>query len=103
MSSFVYKPTLMFYRRLLRTMMKAFTGDRVMFHQCRIEARNKIKENAELRDPVEIQQKIFFGEEARDFLEVNIMQGTLQESGNYRFKARPEHGVGSGVKDGSAN
>jgi hypothetical protein len=37
---------------------------------------------------VEIQEKIFFGEEVRDFFEVNVMQGTLQESGNYRFKAR---------------
>ena len=31
------------------------------------------------------------------------MQGTLQDSGNYRFKARSEHGMGSSVKDGSAS
>ena len=31
------------------------------------------------------------------------MQGTLQQSGNYRFKARPEHGVASGIQDGSVN
>ena len=103
MSNFVHKPTLMFYRRLLKTMMKTFTGDYNMFHQSRIEARKKIMESAELRDPVEIQEKIFFGEEVRDFLEVNLMQGTLQESGNYRFKARPEHGMGSSLKDGSLN
>jgi hypothetical protein len=35
--------------------MKAFVGDYNMFHQCRIDARKKIKENADLRDPVEIQ------------------------------------------------
>lgn len=50
---------------------------------------------------MEIQEKIFFGEEVRDFLEVNVMQGTLQENGNYRFKARSEHGVGSSIKDGT--
>jgi complex III assembly factor LYRM7 len=50
---------------------------------------------------VAIQDKIFEGEEVRDFLEVNVMQGTLQESGNYRFKARPEHGVGAAIKDGT--
>ena len=78
MSNFVHKPTLMFYRRLLKTMMKSFVGDYNMFHQCRMEARKKIKESSDLRDPVEIQEKIFFGEEVRDFLEINIMQGTLQ-------------------------
>jgi complex III assembly factor LYRM7 len=50
--SFVHKPTLMFYRRLLKTMMKTFVGDYRMFHQTRIEARKKIKENAALRDPI---------------------------------------------------
>jgi complex III assembly factor LYRM7 len=78
MSALIHKPTLMYYRRLLKSMMKAFTGDYTMFHQARIEARRKIKENSALRDPVEIQEKIFFGEEVRDFLEVNVMQGTLQ-------------------------
>jgi complex III assembly factor LYRM7 len=52
MSSFVHKPTLMFYRRLIKTMMKTFVGDYNMFHQTRLEARKKIKENAALRDPV---------------------------------------------------
>lgn len=101
MSKFVHVPTLMFYRRLLKTMMKTFTGDYNMFHQCRIEARKKIRQSSQLRDPVAIQDKIFEGEEIRDFLEVNVMQGTLQNSGNYRFKARPEHGVGAAIKDGT--
>jgi complex III assembly factor LYRM7 len=55
MSTLIHKPTLMFYRRLLKTMMKTFASDYNMFHQCRIEARKKIKESAQLRDPVEIQ------------------------------------------------
>lgn len=101
MTTFIHKPTLMFYRRLLKTMMKTFDGDYKMFHQTRIEARKKIKESADLRDPIEIQEKIFFGEEVRDFFEVNVMQGRLQENGNYRFKARSEHGVGSAIKDGT--
>lgn len=55
MAAFIHKPTLMFYRRLLKTMMKSFTGDYNMFHQSRLEARKKITESAELRDPVDIQ------------------------------------------------
>lgn len=34
--------TLMFYRRLLYTMMKTFENDYTMFHQVRLEARRKI-------------------------------------------------------------
>lgn len=29
------------------------------------------------------------------------MQGTIQENGHYRFKARKDHTVGSDIKDGS--
>lgn len=57
----VHKPTLMLYRRLLKTMMKVFDGDYEMFHKSRIEARVKILQNKSLTDPVEIQDKIFFG------------------------------------------
>jgi hypothetical protein len=42
-------------------MMKSFENDYTMFHQTRIEARGKILEHKDLRDPVEIQEKIFFG------------------------------------------
>ena len=59
--STIHKPSLMFYRRLLKTMMKTFNGDYLMFHQSRIEARKKIAQNKDLTDPVEIQNKIFFG------------------------------------------
>jgi complex III assembly factor LYRM7 len=38
----IHKPTLMLYRRLLKTMMKVFDGDYEMFHKSRIEARYKI-------------------------------------------------------------
>jgi len=64
----------MFYRRLLHTMMKTFDGDYTMFHRCRLEARQKILENKDLTDDIEIQEKIFFGEEARDFLASNVIQ-----------------------------
>lgn len=86
--SYVHKPTLMFYRRLLKTMMVTFDGDYEMFHRLRIEARKKILESKDLTDPVQIQDKIFFGEEARNLLQSNVIQGKLQESGNYRFKVK---------------
>lgn len=91
----------MFYRRLLKTMMQVFEGDYNMFHRVRLEARRKILESRHLTDPVEIQNKIFEGEECRDFLQVNVMQGHVQDNGNFRLKARPAHGVSAALKDGS--
>ena len=38
MSKFIYAPTLSFYRRLLKTMMRVFENDYEMFHRVRIEA-----------------------------------------------------------------
>jgi complex III assembly factor LYRM7 len=71
-------------------MMNSFKGDFEMFHRCRLEARKKIIENSKEQDPIQVQNKIFFGEEVREFLDTNMIQGKLQENGNYRFKARPE-------------
>lgn len=68
------RDTLAFYRRLLKTMMEVFDGDYVMFHKCRLEARKKILESKDLNDELEIQEKIFFGEETRDFLLSNVIQ-----------------------------
>jgi complex III assembly factor LYRM7 len=70
-------PSLRLYRRLLKTMMKSFDGDVEMFHRVRIEARKTIMQNGEETDPVKIQNHIFFGEEARDFLESSLIQGNL--------------------------
>lgn len=39
----------------------------------RIETRKKILSNSEESDPVKIQDHIFFGEEARDFLRNNLI------------------------------
>jgi complex III assembly factor LYRM7 len=41
--STIHKPTLMLYRRLIKTMMKTFDGDYEMFHKTRIEVKNKIR------------------------------------------------------------
>ena len=38
MNKLSYTPTLAFYRRLLKTMMKVFENDYEMFHRLRIEA-----------------------------------------------------------------
>ena len=39
MSGYIHKPTLMFFRRLLKSNMKIFDGDYNMYHFVRIDAR----------------------------------------------------------------
>lgn len=58
-------------------MMKTFDKDVEMFHRVRIEARKRITINKDETDPVKIQDHIFFGEEIRDFLAANMIQGKL--------------------------
>lgn len=71
-----YPGTLLFYRRLLKTMMMTFDGDFEMFHRVRLEARKEILKNKDETDEVQIQNHIFYGEEIRDFLSVNLIQVT---------------------------
>lgn len=83
---------------MLKTMMVSFNGDPEMFHRVRIECKNKIRENAKETDPIKIQQHIFFGEEAREFLKNHLIQGNLQPNGRYRFKAKPQHSMNDPIK-----
>ena len=78
--------------------MKTFNGDPEMFHRVRLEVRKKTYEHSELRDPVEIQKQIFFAEDARSFLENNLISGRLQDNGRYRFKAKPQHSMMDPIK-----
>mmetsp|Transcript_4759 Transcript_4759/g.5198 ORF Transcript_4759/g.5198 Transcript_4759/m.5198 type:complete len:118 (-) Transcript_4759:67-420(-) len=93
-----YAGTLLFYRRLLKTMMRTFDGDVEMFHKVRLEARREILKNKDEKDEVKVQNFIFYGEEIRDFLDVNLIQGNIQPSGHYRLKVRKEHGLGATIK-----
>jgi len=54
--------------------MKSFPGDYTMFHESRLEARKKINENKDEKDPIKLQEHLFFGEEIKDFLLNNLMQ-----------------------------
>lgn len=63
-------------------MKKVFEGDKEMYIGCQEEARRsgvnqlgmKFGQNAHLTDPIDITNAINFGEEVRDFLEINIIQ-----------------------------
>ena len=48
----------------------------------------------------ELNRVLFGFEEGRRMILKNIMQGELQEDGNYRWKVRKEHAMGTRVKQG---
>lgn len=87
------------YRRMLKSMMRVFDGDFEMFHRARIEVRRSIEDQKDLRNVSEINELLFQYEESRRILLKNVYQGKLQEDGNYRWKLRADHAMGSSVKD----
>ena len=44
---------------------------------------------------MKVAEMLFQYEETRRLLLQNVMQGNLQEDGNYRWKVRKEHGMGA--------
>ena len=91
--------TLMMYRRMLKSMQRVFQGDYEMFPRARIEMRGSIEASKDERDPAKVAELLFQYEETRRILLQNVVQGNLQEDGNYRWKVRKEHAMGAAVKD----
>ena len=56
------------YRRMLKSMMRVFDGDFEMFHRARIEVRQSIQAQSELRDVTEVNEQLFQYEESRRIL-----------------------------------
>ena len=86
--------TLAFYRRALKTVGQHFKTDARAFNMMKQELKVKTLEFKDLRDEIEIQNKIFFGEEVIDILDQQLMVGLKQESGAYRYTVKREHAIG---------
>ena len=69
----VYKGTLKFYRRFIKTCMKSFDGYPEMFHRVRIQCRKSILENKMNLILLKF-MNTYSLKECRDFLENNIIQ-----------------------------
>ena len=91
--------TLAMYRRMVRSLYTVFENDPEMFHRTRIEIRRSIEEHKEERDLMKVNELLFQYEETRRILLTKLVQGNLQQDGNYRWKIRPEHAMGSSIKD----
>ena len=91
--------TLAMYRRSLKAFMTIFKDDFEMFHRARIEFRRSIESQKDERELAKVNDLLFQYEETRRTLLQKVVQGNLQQDGSYRWKVRPEHAMGSSVKD----
>lgn len=69
----IYRGTLAFYRRCIKSLMKIFENDYENFHKVRIETRKRILANRDLEDEEIILEKICEGEEIKTFLLQNVI------------------------------
>lgn len=90
--------TLTMYRRCLKSFMTVFKDDYEMFHRARIEFRRSIESTAEERDLAKVNDLLFQYEETRRTLLQKVVQGNIQQDGSYRWKVRPDHAMGSSIK-----
>ena len=74
--------------------LKPFMNPRIVF-----EVRQSIESQKDLTSVTEVNEMLFQYEESRRVLLKSIYQGNLQDDGNYRWKLRAEHAMGSSVKD----
>lgn len=79
------------FRALLRTRRQCFAGDPDMLHASAKQIRNEFDSNRTVGAGEELQSLLKKGQEAIEFMKVNIVQAKLNERGNYEVKLKPEH------------
>ena len=72
-----------------------FKNDSRALQMMNQELKTKTQENKDLNDEIEVQNKIFFGEEVLDIFKQQVMQGQIKDDGKVRYKAKKEHAMGA--------
>mmetsp|Transcript_22651 Transcript_22651/g.70347 ORF Transcript_22651/g.70347 Transcript_22651/m.70347 type:complete len:113 (-) Transcript_22651:79-417(-) len=83
------------YRELLRSSRAAFKGDQVMVAGARDQIREKFQERRGETDSEAIKGMLQEGKETADFLRSYVVQGVLNERGNYEMKLESHHAEGA--------
>ena len=71
------------FRRLLRARQQLFSGDKKALDASAIEIRSHFDANRNVTDEEEIKKRIRDGREAQMFLTTNVLQGKMNERGNF--------------------
>mmetsp|Transcript_22647 Transcript_22647/g.57975 ORF Transcript_22647/g.57975 Transcript_22647/m.57975 type:complete len:103 (-) Transcript_22647:120-428(-) len=80
------------YRQLLRTALTAFKGDAVMTQAATQEIRTKFEQSRHETDEGAVRKLLDDGREASEFIQSFVVQGKLNERGNYEIKVESQHG-----------
>ena len=75
-------------RRLLRARLALFHGDEKALQASAIEIRSHFDQNKDITDAEEIRKRIKDGREAEMFLTTNVLQGKMNERGNFETKLK---------------
>lgn len=78
------------YRRLLRLRKRVFVGDQYAIDQARVQLRLEFLKHKDVRDTQELAGLVKGIEEVEEMFTMNIVQGKLNQEGNYEVKLRPE-------------
>lgn len=81
------------YRRLLRTAKKVFDQDHYAISQAKIKLREEFLKNAHVENEKELTELYKGIDEVDEMLRFNIVQGKLNERGNYEMKISEENQV----------
>eukprot|EP00238_Polyblepharides_amylifera_P000850 CAMPEP_0196572410 /NCGR_PEP_ID=MMETSP1081-20130531/2476_1 /TAXON_ID=36882 /ORGANISM="Pyramimonas amylifera, Strain CCMP720" /LENGTH=104 /DNA_ID=CAMNT_0041889731 /DNA_START=127 /DNA_END=441 /DNA_ORIENTATION=- len=84
-------PVTSVYRELIRSCRKAFKEDHAMFTSSITEIRNKFEVSRMEVDPYEVAERLREGREAASFIASFVVQGTLNDKGNYAVTFEEHH------------
>ncbi|EKU22921.1 hypothetical protein NGA_0427300 [Nannochloropsis gaditana CCMP526] len=78
------------YRRLLRLRLRVFQGDQYAMDQARLQLRTEFNKHRHVQDHRELEGLVAGIREVEEMFSENIVQGRLNEAGNYEVRLRPE-------------
>jgi len=76
------------FRQLLRARQRLFSGDKKALDASAIEIRSHFDANRNVTDEEEIKKRIRDGREAQMFLTTNVLQGKMNERGNFETQLK---------------
>lgn len=76
------------FRQLLRARQQLFSGDKKALDASAIEIRSHFDANRNVTDEEEIKKRIRDGREAQMFLTTNVLQGKMNERGNFETQLK---------------
>lgn len=75
-------------RRLLRARLALFHGDEKALQASALEIRSHFDQHKDIANEEEIRKRIKEGKEAEMFLTTNVLQGKMNERGNFETKLK---------------